>query len=624
MHVIGTAGHVDHGKSTLVRALTGIDPDRLREEKERQLTIDLGFAWFTLPGGEAVGVVDVPGHRDFIENMLAGVGAIDAALLVVAADEGIMLQTREHLAILDLLEVERGVIALTKIDLVSDEEWLELVEDEIRSLTAGTGLAAAPIVRVSGRTGEGVQGLSGEIAATLSAAPPGRDLGRPRMPIDRSFTISGFGTVVTGTLLDGALGIGQEVVVLPTGLSGRIRGLQTHQQDVERALPSSRVAVNISGVEAAAIERGDVLSLPGQDRPSELLDVRFRLLEDSPTAIEHNQEVKVFLGAAQRMARVRLLARGQLRPGEAGWLQLLLPRPVVARWGDHYILRRPSPATTLGGGRVADPHPGRKHRLQDPAVPSQLGRLLQGSAQERVFEHLRRQGPSTVDALAKRSDMPAEAVQAALHSLQDSGRARRLGGRESLWLEEGRWEHLAGRTTEVVGEYHQRYPLRQGIPLEELRNRLHVSSTVFPSALSELQTEGVLSIKEDRAAQVGFSAEMSPEQVEAVDGLLRRFQEAPFAPPSVKESQAAIGAEVFAHLLESEILTQVSPDVVFETTAYRQMVDRLKERIVESGPIRLAEVRDLFDTSRKYALALMEFLDQEGVTVRDGDVRRLA
>ncbi|HDN79064.1 MAG TPA: selenocysteine-specific translation elongation factor, partial [Chloroflexi bacterium] len=299
MYVIGTAGHVDHGKSALVKALTGIDPDRLKEEKEREMTIDLGFAWFALPNGEKVGIVDVPGHKDFIDNMLAGVGGIDAALLVVAADEGVMPQTREHLAILDLLEVKAGLVALTKIDLVDDQEWLEMVEEEVKDCLKGTVLDGAPVVRVSAKTGEGLEKLAQELQKVLQHTSPRADLRRPRLSIDRVFTISGFGTVVTGTLIDGRLQVGQEVEILPQGLKARIRGLQSYKEKINEAKPGSRVAVNLSGVEKNQLSRGDVLTIPGWLLPTTLVDVHLRYLADAPYPLAHNTQVKFFSGAAE-------------------------------------------------------------------------------------------------------------------------------------------------------------------------------------------------------------------------------------------------------------------------------------------------------------------------------------
>jgi len=336
MRVIGTAGHVDHGKSTLVHALTGIDPDRLKEEKEREMTIDLGFAWLRLPSGQEVSIVDVPGHEDFIRNMLAGVGGIDLALFVVAADEGVMPQTREHLAILDLLQVQGGVVALTKSDLVEDPEWLEMVQEEVREELAGSVLQEAKIVPVSARTRQGLSELLAELDRLLQLPISRRETGRARLPIDRVFSMAGFGTVVTGTLIDGRLRIGQEVEILPLSsarsrpppLKARIRGLQMHKTKVELAIPPSRVAVNLTGVSTEQLHRGDVLTIPGWLHPTAQLDARLRLLKDAPRPFAHDSTVDFFTGTAQCQARVRILDRKELAPGEDGWVQLVLSAQV--------------------------------------------------------------------------------------------------------------------------------------------------------------------------------------------------------------------------------------------------------------------------------------------------------
>ncbi len=361
MRVIGTAGHVDHGKSTLIAALTGVHPDRLKEEQAREMTIDLGFGWLTLPNGEEVGIVDVPGHRDFIENMLSGIGGIDAALLVIAADEGVMPQTREHLAILDLLQIPAGLIVLTKTDLAPDPGWLELVETDIRTVVRDTVLQDAPIVRVSAKTKTNLDSLLSSLQSLLETKPVRPDLSRPRLPVDRVFTMSGFGTVVTGTLSDGHFSLGDEVEILPSGSRGRIRGLQTHKRKEEIAVPGSRTAVNISGVEAESVRRGDVIAHPGQYQPARRLDARFRLLKDASASIRHGDEVKFFTGASETIARLRLLGVEKLDPGQEGWIQLELRDPVVAVRGDRYILRRPSPGETIGGGVVVDHQPKGRH-----------------------------------------------------------------------------------------------------------------------------------------------------------------------------------------------------------------------------------------------------------------------
>src|SRR5258705_955257 len=360
MSCIGTAGHVDHGKSSLVKALTGIAPDRLAEEKERGMTIDLGFAWLTLPNGREVSIVDVPGHESFIKNMLAGVGGIDVALLVVAADEGVMPQTDEHLAILDLLRVRSGVVALAKCDLV-DDEWLGLVREEIAERLRPTTLAQAPIVACSAITRAGLPELLAALDAALDASPSRRDLGRPRLPVDRVFTIAGFGTVVTGTLQDGALRVGQEVQVMPRGIRARIRGLQTHKHAVEVGLPGGRLAVNLAGVAKSEIARGDVLALSSTLQPTTALDVRLEVLAAAPRAIGHNSELELYLGAAEVPARVVLLEGGELVPGASGWAQLRLARPLVAARGDRFVVRIPSPSLTVGGGVVVEPL-ARRHR----------------------------------------------------------------------------------------------------------------------------------------------------------------------------------------------------------------------------------------------------------------------
>ncbi|MFZ3078288.1 MAG: selenocysteine-specific translation elongation factor, partial [Bellilinea sp.] len=414
MHVVGTAGHVDHGKSTLIAALTGVHPDRLREEREREMTIDLGFGWLPLPNGETVGIVDVPGHRDFIENMLAGVGGIDAALFVVAADEGVMPQTREHLAILDLLQIERGIVVLTKIDLAPDTDWLDLVEADVRDVLKGTVLAEAPFIRVSARTGAGLDDLKAALSTILEETPSRPDLGRPRLPVDRAFTMPGFGTVVTGTLVDGSLRVGDELEILPSGLRGRVRGLQTHRQKEDQAIPGSRTAVNVSGLDVDQIQRGEVLTHPRQYHASQRLDVQFRMVRDASSALKHGTEVKLFIGASEVVGQARILGDDQLTPGEDGFLQLELRDPVVAVRGDRYILRRPSPSETLGGGVVLDADPRVRHRRKDTAVLSRLKALTQGTPVEVLLQAALVLGIAPLRDILRRARLDEAQAQVAL------------------------------------------------------------------------------------------------------------------------------------------------------------------------------------------------------------------
>lgn len=618
MYVIGTAGHVDHGKSTLVKALTGIDPDRLREEKEREMTIDLGFAWLTLPGDLAVGIVDVPGHRDFIENMLAGVGGIDAALFVIAADEGVMPQTREHLAILDLLGIPGGVIALTKIDTVEDPDWLELVELDIREIISGTALADAPIVPVSARDGRGLETLKQVLAERLAALPPRLDRGHPRLPIDRVFSISGFGTVVTGTLTGGSLAVGDTVEIAPAGITARIRGLQAYQTKRERIGPGSRAAVNLSGVEKAQLMRGQVLTTPGWLRGTRLLDGRLRMLAEASRPLQHNAEVKFFSGAAEALARVRLLDAETIAPGAEGWIQIRLEQPVALARGDRFILRFPSPGETIGGGVVVDPAPGRRWRRRRPEVIARLEALARGTPAELLAQTLERAGvPLREKTLQERSGMPADVAGAALQEALQNGLIVALG--DGWYADPATLHNIRQRLAQELAAYHRAEPLRRGMPREQLRSRLGLERSAFDRLL-ESAVEGVES-SGDLVWMQGFSVQLTPAQQQAVESLLAAFGRAPYQPPSVKEAVAQIGDDLFRYLVERGDLVVIAPDVVLSAPVYREMFAAVARTLDAGGSISAAELRDQFGTTRKYAIALLEFLDGQGITRREGDVR---
>ncbi|MFC2071797.1 selenocysteine-specific translation elongation factor, partial [Chloroflexota bacterium] len=418
MFVLGTAGHIDHGKSVLIRALTGIDPDRLREEKERGMTIDLGFAWFTLPSGQEIGIVDVPGHEKFIKNMLAGVGGIDLALLVIAANEGVMPQTKEHLAILDLLGIQRGIVVITKKDLV-DEEWLDLVRMDIEELVDSTSLSQAPIVSVSAVTGEGLPNLVSAINELLTFTEPRKDMGRPRLPIDRVFTITGAGTVITGTLIDGSLTVGQEVEIVPAGLKSRLRGLQTHKTSVNTAAPGSRVAANLVGVTTSQIQRGDVLTKLGCLIPTTMLSVQLRLLPYLRRPLRHNATVSFHAGSAEIMAKVRLLEREKLEPGETTWAQLVLSNPVALVRNDRFIIR--SSMETLGGGVIVDARAKRLRRFR-PDIIQSLRIKGEGTAEEVILVLLETKQPMELPSLLVQCDLPASEAQPAVESLIQQGK----------------------------------------------------------------------------------------------------------------------------------------------------------------------------------------------------------
>lgn len=633
MRVIGTAGHVDHGKSTLVEALTGVHPDRLKEEREREMTIDLGFGWLTLPGGESIGIVDVPGHIDFIENMLAGVGGIDAALFVVAADEGVMPQTTEHLAILNLLKVEAGLVALTKIDLV-DEEWLELVSDDLKRAFRGSVLDGAPILPVSARRGDGVSELLHALEALLSERPPRIDRGRPRLSIDRVFSIAGFGTVVTGTLIDGSLSIGDEIELLPSGLRARIRGLQTHKTQIEHAVPGSRVAINLSGIDKAQVKRGDVVTRPGWLRPTLLLDTRFEHLSDPWSSLlvdrsgerkkpplKHNTQVNFFLGAAQVQARVRLIGDKALPAGQEGWIQFELAEPLPVAKGDRFIVRLPSPSITLGGGTVIDPHPGRKHRRFKPEVIARLQMLAQGSPSELLLHELDTRGPMPLSDLFRHVNLAEDVAQNALNELEQSNDVLRIGG--DIVASQAGWHAMQSTLTAELQSYHRTNPLRSGMPREEFKSRLKLDAKVFNAVIRHAAQAGVLSESPTHLHAPDFKVSFTSQQQQTIDALLARFKKEPWSTPSIKETEALVGADVLAALIELGQVRKISNEVLLLPETYQAAERAVIDHVRASGSITVAQTRDLFNTSRKYALALMEYLDAKGITKRIGDERVL-
>ncbi|GBD11436.1 Selenocysteine-specific elongation factor [bacterium HR23] len=618
MFVLGTAGHVDHGKSTLVKALTGIDPDRLKEEKEREMTIDLGFAWLRLPSGREVSIVDVPGHERFIRNMLAGVGGIDLVMLVVAADEGVMPQTREHLAILDLLQVKSGLVVLTKSDLV-DQEWLEMVREDVLHTLQGTVLEGAPIVVVSAVTGEGLDTLKATLDYLLDAIPPRPDLGRPRLPIDRSFAMPGFGTVVTGTLLDGSLTVGMEVELVLLGRRARIRGLHRHRQKVEVIPPGSRAAVNLTGVEHQEVHRGEVLTIPGWLTPTNLVDVHLRCARWAPQPLRHNMGVTFHAGTAEVLGRLRLLDADALEPGQSGWAQVHLSSPLALVRGEPFILR--ASQHTLGGGTVVDAHPQR-HRRHHTSTLERLALLLRGSSEEVLRTILARPFPQDLHSLGRETGWSLDKVASALERLKEQGQVVAFPsptGQGEWVMGRAEWENLRLRVRATLQAFHSQYPLRRGMPREDLRARLGLEAVPFGAVLSALVQEGEVAETGALVRLANHTPRLSPQQEASVSAFLRALEESPYAPPA-----PTLDSEVLAFLAEEGKVVKVAEGIVFSARAYQEMVERILAHLRQHGRITVAQMRDMFGTSRKYALALAEYLDQKHITRRVGDERVLA
>jgi selenocysteine-specific elongation factor len=616
MFVLGTAGHVDHGKSALIQALTGIDPDRLREEKERGMTIDLGFAWLKLPGGREVGIVDVPGHEHFIKNMLAGVGGIDLALLIVAANEGVMPQTREHLAILDLYSIKKGIVVITKKDL-ADEEWLQLVRMDIEELIAPTTLAGSPMMAVSAITKEGLPELLATIAQMLNSMQPKKDTGRPRLPVDRVFTIAGSGTVVTGTLIDGSLHAGQEVEIVPAGLKSRLRGLQTHKTHIDTAAPGSRVAANLVGIATNQLKRGDVLTNPGWLAPSTMLNVKLTLLSYLRHPIKHNAAVSFHTRTAEAMAKVRLLEKEELKPGETSWAQLLLDEPVAIVKGDRFVIR--SPQDTLGGGEIVETRTTRYKRYRANIIAS-LESKEKGTPQEILIATLENNQPQEPDALVRNSGLPPAEAKPAIEGLIKEKQLVTIGAGEHRFLfTTAGWNLLIDKARAILQDYHRKFPTREGIPRGELSNKLQLAAAASTPILSRLFEEGTLKEEGAFVRLPSHQIQLNREQQAKIDAFLRALNQNPYAPPGDITPEP----ELLNLLMKQHRVVKVSDNVVFAASVYDEMVKKIVAHIKNKGKITLAETRDMFNTSRKYAQALLEHLDQEKITRRVGDERVL-
>ncbi len=628
-YVIATAGHVDHGKSSLVKALTGIDPDRLIEEQQRQMTIDLGFAWFTLPSGDEVGIVDVPGHRDFISNMLAGVGSIDAVIVVVAADEGVMPQTIEHIMILDLLEINKGLIAITKTDLVQDQDWLGLVEKDIRDAVQDTNLHDFPFVHVSAVTGSGIPKLV-ELLQKILTAVERQELNEDaHLAVDRVFSIKGFGTVVTGTLRGGELKTGDEVEILPGKKTGRIRNIETHKQKLDKAIPGSRVALNITGVDMNDINRGNVVVKPGSVKSTLRLDAQIRIIPSASGALKHNDQVKLYHGTAETLARVRTLGKDILLPGESGFVQLELMNPLVAWKGDHFVIRRPSPQETIGGGQIINTAPQRRYKRYSEKTLRNLDAQRSGSIWEVFSIFIEEKGfVSKADLeqflLKNGFTLSGEEVNLRMHN-EFVEFSTSCFKKEILhfFTTRKKLNDLAKKINTDLILIYKDSSLMPGVPISLMSKKIGMEEHVLQSLLDQGLLGEDFGVKKgylyrkDRAIQL---SEKDLRKIERMDSLIEKE---PFAPPASNVIQEITGSELFQALLFVEKLVQVDDSIVFRTKEFNTMRDHLLQFLEENGEISLAQFRDLLNTSRKYALAFLDYMDRMDVTERVGEIRKL-
>ena len=619
--IIGTAGHVDHGKSALIRALTGVDTDRFPEEKERGISIDIGFAQFVLPSGRRAAVIDVPGHERFIKNMLAGITGIDLVLLVVAADEGVMPQTREHLDILRILEIKHGLIVLTKKDLV-DAEMLELVTEDVRDAVKGTFLEQAPVLAVSSVTGEGLPELVALLDKLLETTEPKDVTAFVRLPVDRSFVRPGFGTVVTGTLVGGTINEGDRLELLPLGVEVRVRGLQVHGEKTARAEAGQRVAVNLAGIERSDVRRGHVLCAPGFLKATQSFAARLHVLESWPKALKHGTRVHVHTGTSEVLGRVVLLQGESLEPGATAYVQIKTEEPLVVGRGDHYVIRSYSPVHTMGGGVVVEPHANYKRSQAEQAI-AELKVKESGGTGGVLTETLLRAGmqPLSIAELAKRSGVPPEVIQAELPGIRQD--VRLLEG--DLLIHRRGFGLFVQAVREQLEAYYRQFPLRSGLPKEEVRRKLGISGKEFAALLSAAEAGAELAVVRDRVALPGRTPVLTPAQERLAEALRQEIARAQFSPPSVAElrerAKSKEADELLVYLTEQGHVVRVGEDLMISTQVIEEGARRTREYLKAHGKISVAEFRDLLGTTRKYALPLLEWMDEQRITRRMGDER---
>ncbi len=626
--VVGTAGHIDHGKTSLVKALTGTDTDRLPEEKARGITIDLGFAFLEEPDGLTVEIVDVPGHERFVRNMLAGVGGIDLALLVIAADEGVMPQTREHLAICSLLRIKTGLIALTKTDLV-EPDWLELVKDDVAGLVRGTFLEGAPILAVSAKTGDGLVELRAALRRLAAEVPTRAADQLPRLPIDRVFTVKGFGTVVTGTLMTGRFSADDRVEIYPRDVQAKIRGLQTHGHAVAEARAGQRTAMNLQGIERAAVTRGDVVGPPGALIASVLVDGTLELLEDAPRPVKSRDRIRFHTGTSEIMARVLLLDRPELSPGEQAFARFRLEAPLVALPGDRFVVRSYSPIVTIAGGTLLDIDPPRFKR-KAPALIAHLTLLAEGGPEDVVEEHVRQVQTTgaRLAALSGRVPFGPARLTGVLGALQASGRI--LGVERDWFLHPESAEHVRSQALAALAEFHRVNPLKPGMSREELRRRAgDTDERIFAHLLGRLDAEGLVRSERDKVWLASHEVQLSPAQQRVVDQVETDFLRTGAAPPNPEEALSRAGVsgdeehELFQVLVEGKRLVRIKESLFFHTQALDAIQEKLIALLRERKDIGPADIKDLLGISRKYAIPLLEYFDGRRVTMRVGERRVL-
>jgi len=619
MFVIGTAGHVDHGKSSLILALTGIDPDRLPEEKQRGMTIDLGFAWLKLPNGQEVGIVDVPGHERFIKNMIAGVGAIDAVIFAVAADDGWMPQSQEHLDILKLLRIKNGMIALTKVDLVK-EDWLKLMEEDIRLKIKNSFLENSPIIKVSSTKGLGLEELKQVLMVMFSKMEPPKDIGKPRLFIDRVFTMTGRGTIITGTLTLGNLELGQEVEILPQKITARIRNVQTHKKDLKSASPGSRVALNLSGIEKEKLSRGNVILNSNLGKVSTILQAQVELLPDLKLPLKQGSQVQILLGTQEVLGRVYILEREKLEPGEMGLVELKLKEQMTAFVGDRFILRYPGPQMTIGGGVVLDLES--LPNLKKEAKIQYLSKRINLQLPDLILSELEKRNFISLSELLKSSHFGELEIGSELEKLRSKNLIVNASGGVAL---SQKWKEISQRIQNELQTEHGKCSYKLGLTLAELSSRLKIEEKLLQELVNYLLKEKKIAQRGAFLALADFHPQLSQPQRKVEQIIWDKFDSSPVTPPTKEEllKQNSEFEIVLYFLLQQKQLVELTEGILFKSDEFEKIKSKVIDLIKQKGKVSVGEVKEHLATTRKYAVPILEKLDQLEITKRVGDYRVL-
>jgi selenocysteine-specific elongation factor len=627
--ILGTAGHIDHGKTALVKALTGIDTDRLKEEKRRGITIELGFAHLTLPSGIILGIVDVPGHEKFVKHMVSGATGIDLVMLVIAADEGVMPQTREHMEICSLLNIRFGLVVLTKIDLV-DNDWLSLVRDDVSAFLSETFLKDARIVEVSSHTGEGIHTLLEELDELAATAPPRETGSFFRLPVDRVFTMKGFGTVVTGTAISGEIKVGDDVTVYPKGITSKVRGIQVHNKEVQIARAGSRTAINLQGVEKETINRGDVIAENDSLRPTYMVDTLLEYLTSVNKKLQNRAKVRFHYGTSEVIATVILLDRDSLSKGETCFAQFRLQKPLVFVARDRFVIRSYSPIRTIGGGSILNPLPSKKKQFSEEAL-TELSVLSRGSDKDIVEQHIKssRFMGLDVNQLCILSNLGRADVEKIMEGLLGEKAIFRFDAEKGLFIHIDYYSKAREQIRAALNDYHRRFPLKQGMVKEELKSRLSlvIRERLFNQILDVLVKEGVIAREKDIIRLQNHKIELFQDQQQVLGRIEQIYKKHGLEPPYFKDLDQDIiekgGRDLLEVMVKDLTLVKVKEDLYFHRTAIAGLEERLVRFLEEKGEITTPELKELTGVSRKYMIPLIEYFDKIQVTVRVGDTRVL-